>query len=120
VHQLAHLRRGQEDRISRFIWNKKPMTVGVPFNAPGDERDALRDEQAAGAVLHHVSGALERRERALEIAPRVARDVEPRGKLVGRERRSRGIENSKDALRVRSVPLGSMPSSQRGSFGLFL
>jgi len=120
VHELAHLGRGQEDRISRFIWNQKPMTVRVPFDAPGDERDALRDEQAAGAVPHHVAGALERRERALELAPCVASDVQARGQLVRGQRRARGVENGQDALPVGRVPVASTPSSQRGSFGFFL
>ena len=44
------------------------MAVGMALDAAGDERDALGDEQRAGAVLHDLAVALDLGERALELA----------------------------------------------------
>ena len=99
----------------------RPVTVGVAFDAPGDERDALRDEQGSGAVLHHFACALERAERALEIAPRVARHMQARSELVRGERRARRVQRLEDSAGVRSfVALCAIASAERGSFGFFL
>ena len=66
VHHLAHLGRRQEHRGSAFVRHEEAVAVGMALDAPGDERDALRDEQRAGAVLHHLARALERGERLVE------------------------------------------------------
>ena len=51
---------GRKIELPAVVGNEEAVAVGMAFDAPGDERDALRDEQAPGAVLHHVAGALER------------------------------------------------------------
>jgi hypothetical protein len=96
------------------------VAVGMAFDAPGDERDALRDEQAAGAVLHYFTGALEPGERALEIASRVARHMEPRRELLARERGARRVQGAEDALRIGRAAVCPLPSPQRRSFRFFL
>ena len=61
VHHLAHLGRpAGTDRGPPSSRHEEAVAVGMAFDAAGDERDALRDEQRAGAVLHHLARALER------------------------------------------------------------
>ena len=122
MHELAHL--GAAARKIEALpssGTRKPWPSGWPSTRPGDHRDALRDQQRAGAVLHDLAGALERAQRALEFAPRLAPDAQPRGELVGAQRRARGVQRAEDAARVGSVvAVASIAPSQRGSFGFFL
>ena len=93
----------------------------MAFDAAGDHRDALRDQQGTGAVLHDLAGALERAQRAVEFAPCLAPDAQPRGELVGAQRRARSVQRAEDAALVGSVfAVGSIAPPQRGSFGFFL
>ena len=88
---------------------ENPCAVGMALDATGDEREAPRHQQAAGAVLHHVAPRARARQRALEFAPRMAWDVQPRRELLARERRARGVQRAEDALR----------SQRRGSISAF-
>ena len=74
---------GKEDGGAAVVGHEEAVAVGMAFDAPGDQRDALRDQQGAGAVLHDLAGALERAQRAVEFAPRLAPDAQARGELVG-------------------------------------
>ena len=103
VHELAHLGRRQEDRGAAVVGHEETVAVGMAFDAPGDHGDALRDQQGAGAVLHDLAGALERAQRAVEFAPRLAPDAQPRGELVGAQRRARGVQRAEDAALVGSA-----------------
>src|SRR5260221_71866 len=96
VHHAAHLVRRQEDRGAAFIGNQEAVAVGVALDAPGDQRDALGDEQRAGAVLHHLARALERGEAGVEGAALARADVQAIGELVGTQRLARAPELAPD------------------------
>jgi len=72
----------------------------MSFDAPGDERDAPRDEQRAGAVLHHVARTLERGEAGVERAALVRANVEALRELAWRERLARALELAQDLAPV--------------------
>ena len=103
MHELAHLGRRKEDRGVAVVGHEETVAVGMAFDAARDHGDALRDQQGAGAVLHDLAGALERAQCAVEFAPRLAPDAQPRGKLVGAQRRARGVQRAEDAALVGSA-----------------
>jgi hypothetical protein len=96
----------------------------MTLHAAGNERDAPRYEQAAGAVLHELAGALERRERGIESAPLAPANVEAISELVGGERRSgavQRVENLATVFGIRSArPLGAAAAPKRCFSGLLL
>jgi hypothetical protein len=109
VHHLAHLRVRQEHRRAAVVGHEKAVAVGMALDAPGDQGDALRHEQRAGAVLHHLACTLQNGERLVENAPLALADLQARGELIGRERRARAIQGGDDLARVINtrVPLGN-------------
>jgi hypothetical protein len=92
----------------------------MSLDAPGNEGDALRDEQRAGTVLHYFAGALERGERGVECAPLARPDGEARGELVGFERRAGAIQRLENLAAVVIGSFSPIPSAKRCSFGFFL
>ena len=77
----------------------------MALDAARDQRDALRDEQRAGAVLHHLARALERGKRLLERRALALLDLEALRQLLAREQaRPRGSaprESRAGVLRAR-------------------
>ncbi len=72
----------------------------MAFDASGNECNAPRDEQRAGAVLHDFAGALERCEPDVECAALARADLEPARELVRRERRAGALERAQDVAPI--------------------
>ena len=101
VHELAHLRRREENRRAAFVGHEKTVPVGMALDAAGDEREAPRHQQAAGAVLHHLARALGSAKPSARIRRRAWRGTCSRAsELLARERCARGVQRAEDALRV--------------------
>ena len=137
VHEAAHLRRRQEHRRPALVGDEEAVPVGMALDAAGDERDALGDEQRAGAVLHRLARAHERGDAGVELVALARPDVEALGELLRRERLARALELAQDLVAVRVarrrsarrlvslgarrlVPLGARAAPQRGSRASFL
>jgi hypothetical protein len=124
VDHLAHLRGRQEHRRPAFVGHEKAVAVGVAFDAPGDERDALCDEQRAGAVLDDFARALERSKRLVERLPLALLDREALSELVRREGRARAVQRFADLMPVfgcrRRRPFGTIAAPKRCFLCLFL
>src|SRR5262249_28481923 len=106
-----HLVRRQVNRRSALVRHEKTMTVGMPLDASRERRDAPRDQQRAGAVLHDVAGALERCEACVECAALARAQVEALRELARRERLARALQLAQDFAPVigaaRVVALGA-------------
>ena len=94
----------------------------MSFDAAGDERDLARDEQRAGAVLHHLAGALERGDAVLECALLARADAQLLRELAHAERLARSLQLAQDLARIVVVDgyvraLGSSAAAQGCSFG---
>jgi hypothetical protein len=100
VHHLAHLRRRQEHRRPALVGHQESVAVGMALDASGDQRDALRDQQRSGAVLHHLARALERGQRLVERAALAPLDLEALRELGARERRAGAVQRVDDLARV--------------------
>src|SRR2546423_240529 len=104
------------------------MAVGMPLDAPGDERDALGNKQRADAVLHHLARALECGEAGVErpaLAPLwTMRDAQAIAKLLRVQRLARALELAQDLAAVivgrRCAALGARPAAQRSPTWTFL
>jgi hypothetical protein len=124
VDHFAHLRRRKEHRRPAFVGHEKAVAVGMALDPPGEERDALREEQRAGAVLHDFAGALERGERLVERLSLALLDGEAIGKLARRERRAGAVQRLADLMRVfgreSARPLGAVAAPKRCFLCLFL
>ncbi len=107
VQHFAHLRGRQENLRAAVVGHEKAMAVAMAFDASGDDRDALRDEQRACAVLHDVARALERRERLFEGIFLRTGDAQPLRELFRRERLARELERVQDVARRIVAPAGS-------------
>ena len=58
VNDFAHLRGRQEHARAAVIGLEKAVAVWMALNAAGEQGDALRDQQGAGAILHHFASSL--------------------------------------------------------------
>jgi len=124
VHDFAHVRLREQHRRPAHVGHEEAMAVGMALDASRDERDAFRDEQRAGAVLHHLARALERGKRLLERRPLALLDLEALRQLIARERRARAVhrlENLALVIRARRRrPLCAVTAPERCFSCLFL
>ena len=74
MHELAHLRRRQENGSLPSSGTRKPWPSGWPRRGRRRPRCAWRPAGCRRG-LHDVAGALERAQRAIEFAPLVTRDT---------------------------------------------
>ena len=125
VHEAAHLGGRKKDRRpDRSCWlirDEEAMAVRMAFDPPGDDGDALGDEQGAGAVLHHLAGALKLSERGVESSSFRSVNSQPSAELIRGERRARRVQRIENfPLARNALSVCSIAPAKRGSFGFFL
>src|SRR5262249_7307658 len=100
VQHLAHFVRA-EIEILALVGNDEAVSIGMPFDAAGDEMELRRDQDRALAVAQDLRLALHRGNAALEGFALVARDRQALGEFGIAHRHARFGERLQDQLAAR-------------------
>ena len=119
VHELAHLRRREENRRAAFVGHEKPWPSGWPSTRPATSAMRFATSRLPARFCTTSPARSELGQRALEFAPRMAWDVQPRRASSSRVSGARARSARRGCVAINSVAARSLPSPQRGSFRFF-
>ena len=98
MQHLGHLLGIEKQIIAAVIGNEEAITVGMPFNTPGNQAGALGNDVRPFAVAHQLRLALHRPKAALEHVEFVIPDIKQHTKLFATDRLALFLKYLQDVL----------------------